>query len=131
MRSISYPLGGSFCHVAFCRFFSGFTPSKADPNFVYKYIEKGDGPTAVNFQSVTMQYTGYLLDGKQFDTSYGKDPFKFRIGKGKVISGWEGLALGMKAGTKLIAKIPAKYAYGRTRVFGLQVQLKAGCTRAG
>ena len=93
-------------------FFAGFTPSKADKDFLYKFLEPGEGPTAVNFQSVTMHYTGYLLDGKQFDSSYGKDPFKFRVGKGKVIRGWEGLALGMKAGSKLIAKIPAEYAYG-------------------
>lgn len=93
-------------------FFSGFKTSKADKDFLYKIVEEGEGETAVNFQSVTMHYTGYLLDGKQFDSSYGKDPFKFRVGKGKVISGWEGLALGMKPGTKLIAKIPAAYAYG-------------------
>ena len=59
-----------------------------------------------------MHYTGYLLDGKKFDSSYGGDPFKFRIGKGKVITGWEGLALGMRAGSKLIARIPPQFAYG-------------------
>ena len=35
-----------------------------------------------------------------------------RPGKGKVIAGWEGLALGMREGSKLIARIPAQYAYG-------------------
>ena len=59
-----------------------------------------------------MHYSGYLLDGTKFDSSYGKDPFKFRVGKGKVIPGWEGLALGMRPGSKLIAKIPAQFAYG-------------------
>ena len=97
-------------------FFSDFSKSKASPDFLYKFVEKGEGDTAVNFQSVTMHYTGYLLDGKQFDSSYGKDPFKFRVGKGKVISGWEGLALGMKPGSKLIAKIPPQFAYGDKEV---------------
>ena len=100
-------------------FFSGFTASKADSNFVYKIVAPGEGDTAVNLQQVRMHYTGYLLDGTKFDSSYGSDvlgkeyePFKFRVGKGKVIAGWEGLALGMRAGTKLIARIPAKFAYG-------------------
>ena len=36
-----------------------------------------------------MHYTGYLLDGTKFDTSYdGKGPFKFRLGEGKVSTGW-------------------------------------------
>ena len=93
-------------------FFADFQVSKASPDFVYKFLEKGEGDTAVNFQSVTMHYTGYLLDGTKFDSSYGKDPFKFRVGKGKVISGWEGLALGMRPGSKLIARIPPQFAYG-------------------
>lgn len=95
-------------------FFDDFAVSKASPDFKYKIIAEGTGDRAVNFQAVTMFYTGYLLDGKKFDSNYGLGgkEFKFRIGKGKVISGWEGLALGMREGTKLIALIPPKYAYG-------------------
>lgn len=57
--------------------------------------------------------SGYLLDGTKFDSSYDRGtPFKFRVGKGKVISAWEGLALVMRPGSKLIAKVPAQFAYG-------------------
>ena len=95
-------------------FFDDFTPSKASPNFKYKFISQGEGEKPVNKQQVFVHYSGYLLDGTKFDSSYGfgKDPFKFRVGKGKVISGWEGLVLGMSPGSKLIALIPPEYAYG-------------------
>ena len=55
-----------------------------------------------------------LLDGKQFDTSYkdGEVPFSFRLNKGKVISGWEGIAMGMKVGQRVVVLIPPAYAYG-------------------
>ena len=65
-------------------FFDDFKVSKASPEFLYKFVEEGTGEGPVNFQSVTMHYTGYLLDGTKFDSSYGGDPFKFRVGKGKV-----------------------------------------------
>ena len=93
-------------------FFADFTVSKVGKEFVYKFVEEGTGDKAVNYQQLTMHYAGYLLDGTKFDSSYGKEPFRFRPGKGKVIAGWEGLALGMREGSKLIARIPAQYAYG-------------------
>lgn len=62
---------------------------------------------------VFIHYTGYLLDGTKFDSSYDKgEPFGFRLGKGKVISGWEAVAGGMKVGMKTIVRIPPEFAYG-------------------
>ena len=47
------------------------------------------------------------------DSSYGrKKPFKFRMGKGKVIIGWEGVLQGMTLGQRVVVKIPPQYAYG-------------------
>ena len=58
--------------------------------------------------------TGYLLDGKKFDSSYDKgEPFGFRLNKGKVIPGWESIAQGMNVGMKVIVKIPPEFACER------------------
>ena len=60
-----------------------------------------------------MHYTGYLMDGTKFDSSY-KDsaPYKFRLNKGKVITGWESVVRGMRPGQKVIVTIPPEFAYG-------------------
>ena len=86
----------------------------AGNGFMYKFIREGTGTVKpVTGQKVRIHYAGYLLDGKRFDTSYDKDkPFAFRLGKGKVIDGWEGIVPGMTEGQRVIVKIPAKYAYG-------------------
>jgi FKBP-type peptidyl-prolyl cis-trans isomerase len=71
-------------------FFSDFTVSKAESSFKYKFIRDGEGgPKPVPFQKVSVSYRGYLLDGTLVDSSYGRGkPFSFRLGKGKVITGW-------------------------------------------
>ena len=93
-------------------FFKDFTTSPAT-GIKYKIISNPTGERPVVNQRVYMHYTGYLLSGKQFDSSYSKaDPFYFRIGKGKVIRGWESLAQGMVPGTKVIALIPPDFGYG-------------------
>jgi len=92
-------------------FFKDFTTT---PNgFVYKKVTNPDTEKPVPFQKVFVQYTGYLEDGTKFDSSYDRDGlFSFRLGKGKVIQGWEATVGGMAVGQKVIVKIPPKYAYG-------------------
>lgn len=55
-----------------------------------------------------------LLDGTKFDSSYtSKDePFGFRLGKGKVITGWEATVPAMVPGMRLVVRIPPEFAYG-------------------
>ncbi len=52
-------------------------------------LVKGTGPEAVRGKTVQVHYTGWLTDGKQFDSSVGGSPFSFRLGAGEVIEGWD------------------------------------------
>jgi hypothetical protein len=81
---------------------------------------------AKNGDVLTMHYTGTLEDGKKFDSSYDRsEPFKFQIGVGQVIKGWEEGVLGMCVGKKrrLLLLFPVKsleYSlYRRTKIFPL------------
>ena len=74
----------------------------------------GKGREAKTGDTVHVQYTGTLMNGKKFDSSYdhGGDPFKFTLGKGEVIKGWDQGVAGMKVGGKRRLKIPASLGYG-------------------
>ncbi len=72
----------------------------------------GTGATVVTGDVVTVNYTGTLLDGTQFDTSIGKTPLTFRVGAGSVIPGFDQGMLGMKVGGKRRLTIPPGLAYG-------------------
>ena len=75
-------------------------------------LEVGDGAVAGPGQTVVVNYRGTLENGKEFDSSYGRGPFSFPLGAGRVIKGWdEGLA-GMKVGGKRRLVIPPDLAYG-------------------
>ncbi len=92
---------------------------KPSPDGLYFIPEKrGKGPHPKVGEKVSVHYTGYLLNGKKFDSSLDRGkPFEFTLGKHQVISGWdEGVAMLRKGGTaKLI--IPSSLGYG-TRNMG-------------
>ena len=74
----------------------------------------GKAEVAVKGQNATMQYTGWLSNGKEFDTSRqpGRTPFTFQIGSGQVIGGWDEGVPGMKVGGKRCLTIPPALGYG-------------------
>lgn len=83
-----------------------------------KYIVLNPNTAALqakNGDKVTVHYSGYLLDGKLFDSSVERgDPFKFQLGMGQVIKGWdEGIAL-LHKGEKAKLIIPYQLAYGES-----------------
>lgn len=84
----------------------------------------GTGPAAKNGDHLTLNYRGTLLNGKEFDASYGRAPFEINLGEGRVISGWDKGLVGMKAGGKRKLTIPAKDAYGE----GGQGEIPGGAT---
>jgi len=79
----------------------------------YAIIKEGEGPLVGKEKQVTVHYSGYLLDGKRFDSSVERDePFTFVVGVGQVIPGWdEGIQL-LKKGSKARLIIPPTIGYG-------------------
>lgn len=73
----------------------------------------GKGEEATAGKTITVHYTGTLEDGAKFDSSLDRgQPFKFILGAGQVIQGWEKGFDGMKVGGKRSLIIPAELAYG-------------------
>ncbi len=75
-------------------------------------LEVGSGAEAIAGQTVTVNYRGSLTNGKEFDSSYGRGPFSFRLGGGQVIQGWDEGVAGMKVGGKRRLVIPPDLGYG-------------------
>jgi FKBP-type peptidyl-prolyl cis-trans isomerase len=72
----------------------------------------GAGTEATPGRVVKVHYTGTLLDGKEVDSSRGRQPLEFRLGAGDVIAGWDEGIKGMKVGGVRELTIPANMAYG-------------------
>lgn len=79
----------------------------------YEDLVVGDGQTAERGQSVEVHYTGWLTNGKKFDSSLDRrQPFSFKLGAGQVIKGWDEGVAGMKVGGKRKLSIPPHLGYG-------------------
>ncbi|MGZ4866022.1 MAG: FKBP-type peptidyl-prolyl cis-trans isomerase [Candidatus Angelobacter sp.] len=79
----------------------------------YWEIKKGTGALAQAGKKVSVHYTGWLTDGKKFDSSVDRgEPFSFNLGAGMVIKGWDEGVAGMKVGGKRQLRIPSDLAYG-------------------
>ncbi|MFN6961947.1 MAG: FKBP-type peptidyl-prolyl cis-trans isomerase [Rhodocyclaceae bacterium] len=73
----------------------------------------GNGEEAVAGKYVTVHYTGWLSDGRKFDSSRDRDePFEFSLGAGHVIRGWDEGVAGMKVGGTRRLTIPPQLGYG-------------------
>lgn len=76
-------------------------------------LQEGEGAQAQTGDSVSVHYTGTLVDGTKFDSSLDRgQPFSFTLGEGRVIQGWEQGVLGMTIGEKRKLTIPAHLGYG-------------------
>ncbi|KAI3470072.1 hypothetical protein Pfo_026735 [Paulownia fortunei] len=81
-----------------------------------KLLKEGDGWENPNSgDEVEVHYVGTLLDGTQFDSSLDRGtPFKFKLGQGHVIKGWDEGIKTMKKGEKALFTIPPELAYGES-----------------
>ncbi|MBI5260021.1 MAG: FKBP-type peptidyl-prolyl cis-trans isomerase [Burkholderiales bacterium] len=86
----------------------------------YDDTQAGTGAEAQAGRQVTVHYTGWLHDpaqpngrGAKFDSSKDRgDPFRFHLGAGMVIRGWDEGVQGMKVGGTRVLVIPADLGYG-------------------
>ena len=100
---------------------SGASPTKlADSGYettssglMYHDLQIGSGASPQKGQKVTVHYSGWLTNGKVFDSSLKRNkPFTFEIGKRKVIRGWDEGVLTMKVGGRRQLKVPSALGYG-------------------
>ena len=88
-------------------------PTVTSDGLKYWDVKPGTGETAVPGMDVTVHYTGWLTNGKKFDSSVDRgQPFSFRLGGHQVIKGWDEGVAGMKVGGKRRLEIPPDLGYG-------------------
>lgn len=76
----------------------------------YKVIQEGTGPMPKAEDVVRVHYRGTLIDGTEFDSSYGKEPAQFQLNR--VIRGWTIGLQKMRVGSKYMLYIPSELGYG-------------------
>lgn len=80
-------------------------------------IAAGDGPAVKDGDTVEIHYTGTFPDGKKFDSSRDRNQtFRFPVGRGQVIQGFDLGVLGMKKGGRRKVTIPPHLGYGERGV---------------
>ena len=86
---------------------------KTASGLLYSIQKEGSGDKAKSGDLVSVHYSGFLLDGTKFDSSYDRGtPIEFVLGQGRVIKGWdEGISL-LNVGSKAKFIIPANLGYG-------------------
>jgi FKBP-type peptidyl-prolyl cis-trans isomerase FkpA len=87
--------------------------AKRTPDGVYYVIKKSaTGITLQPGDTAKTFYTGKLMDGSQFDSNVGKEPFSVVVGYDQVIRGWHSGLMAMKKGEKATLYIPSSLGYG-------------------
>lgn len=98
-------------------------PSERTPSYQLEIedIELGTGEEASEGQIVEVHYVGHAWStGEQFDASWDRgDAFKFGLGRGQVIAGWDQGVTGMKVGGRRRITIPPMLAYGKRGAGGV------------
>jgi peptidylprolyl isomerase len=86
----------------------------------YQIQQNGAGDKPRTGQRVSVHYTGYLPDGRIFDSSYLRDnAFQFQVGIGQVIPGWDETIIDMRPGERRSVVIPPELAYGNDGAAGV------------
>jgi FKBP-type peptidyl-prolyl cis-trans isomerase len=95
-------------------------PKSTFDGLQYWDITVGTGAAASSGKTVKVHYTGWLTNGKKFDSSVDRgQPFPFKVGAGQVIKGWDEGVAGMKVGGKRQLRIPPELGYGAQGAAGV------------
>ena len=98
-------------------------PDGQDPSYQLELedIVVGEGEEAAAGRVVEVHYVGVSWSsGKQFDASWDRgDTFKFKLGRGEVIAGWDQGVAGMRAGGRRRITIPPMLGYGKRGAGGV------------
>lgn len=87
-------------------------PVTLEGGVIVQTLREGDGPGAKKGKKVSMHFTGMLVDGGVFDTSYQRGPMQFWVGEGHVLEGLDQGLLGMKEGELRRITVPPSRGYG-------------------
>jgi FKBP-type peptidyl-prolyl cis-trans isomerase FkpA len=125
LRTFALTLGLTF--IAACSGKPVEAPAAGVHSLEIVELHPGGGATLAAGQKAVVQYTGWLYQmsapdkkGKQFDSSRGSgEPFRFTVGRGEVIKGWDQGVVGMKIGGRRRLTIPADLAYGDSGAGGV------------
>jgi FKBP-type peptidyl-prolyl cis-trans isomerase len=93
--------------------------SKQPSGLYLKDTAEGTGPEATTGSTAEVHYTGWLADGRKFDSSRGQAPYSFTIGRAMVIAGWDEGVAGMKVGGKRQLVVPPDMGYGDAGAGGM------------
>jgi len=86
---------------------------KTSTGIRYEVITSGTGEPAKSGDIVSVNYVGRLVDGRTFDQQNDREkPFRFRLGRGLVIQGWDQILQLMRPGDKWTVIVPPELAYG-------------------
>lgn len=88
--------------------------TKLPSGLEYKVIKEGTGAMPKPGDTVSTLYKGTFINGEEFDSTAkrGNQPFKFVVGQGQVIKGWDEAVEHMKVGSKWEIYVPSDLAYG-------------------
>ncbi len=93
----------------------GFEGATPPTTLQSKVLRAGTGRTVANGDLLVADYLGQVWRGAVFDNSYDRQaPAGFVIGRGKVITGWDDLLVGVKVGSRLELSVPPDKGYGAT-----------------
>jgi peptidylprolyl isomerase len=98
---------------------------RAPSGLSYLITKNGKGSTSKEGDEVTVSYEGFLINDKVFDTTKDKEPFKFTLGEGKVIEGWEEGLKYFNKGSEGYLFIPSQMAYGATPLEDEKISIPA------
>jgi len=86
--------------------------TKTVDGMYYRDLTAGSGAAVAAGQTLSVHYTGWLVNGTQFDSNTGLAAFSFKLGAGQVIPGWDEGMSGVRVGSTRQLIIPPALAYG-------------------